>query len=1460
LSYGSSPASEHDGGAPEEFKKALAEIKNRISLLARQCEAITRRNGNVQQDRASDLPTDGVPQALAHFSRSLNAYYARRLEQISSTSQSTDVSRSLNGRHLGAANIAEAEKEFSGTPARDTRGGLGQLVDSQLASRLGGIVQELRSDFDSKIAGLTNKFERQISLSSGIRATEAAEREASLLAQIDKIAARLSDKYDREAQSLARNLEDQLKRSFSGESLGQRAHSEMFINEFVDKIDGRLAAITEQFSAELANMRKKTNAISADVDREIAGRANRKRSDFADAEGSVKKLQEHLDRCVSEITAFNIADAGKNDVKISEIDRTVSALGQRVDVLIASLAEAERANSARKTELVGSLESTVAALAERSHADSQSLARILGGNLLELTDATRAEAAKTTALIGSLDEKIAAFAEKGRTETESLTRTLGEQIEGDVLKLAENTRSELAQTITLLGALETKIAALADRGHEDSATLARTFQSSLQELSETSRAETDRTTGIARSLETKIAALGAQTQAESASLANTLSHQIENKAVRLTQNAHAESAKTTALVGSLEQKLVVLTQTGHAHSEALAKTLHQTTEAHAREFVENSRAEAVRTMSFIESLENQIATSSDISRAEAAKATALLDEKIAALGEKNKADSESLARILGQQIEHHVQGLTEYTRAEAARTSALVGSLEHTVTVLAEKGKADSESLARGLGQEIAGHVLHLTKNASATTAKTLDLIGSLEDRIATLAKQGRTDSESLARTLSQEIERHVLALTESTRAEAAATSALFESKIATLSGKVQADTELLANTLSRHIESSARQLAEGAQAEAAKTAALIGSLEAKIATMVERGSAESVALAQTLTQQIEAHAREHTETTRAEAAKTAALVKSLHESVSAVAEKSTADSELLRQNLGQQIEAHTLELAQSTRVEISNTNTLLDQKIAALAESGRAISESLAQTLSQKIETHVRELTANTREEAIRATNLFENKITALADKSQADTEALVRTLSQQIESRAFELSENTKTEAAKTTTELENKIAALAEQGRADTQDLARTLGLHIQTQGRELTENARAEAARTSAFLENKIAALAEMGQAETASLAKDLSHQIESHVRELTETTRADAAKTTALIGSLEEKIAALVEKNRAALELQATALGAQLKIQLVELSEANDAQTADLRKLLDTGIAAVEHSTAKSSEAGRAEFRSRFEEIDEQFRRRINELSQQNVAGTEALAETLRHRIDLGIAALIEGSRAESVAFESLLRTATEQIYRKVGALNDNFQSESKNSHKNIDALRISIDHQLDVLTESSQEHFTHLTDLTGGMVERLDVAETQLSHIEAAHAEQAQSLRQRSTNRAHSHAHTNGHASAAISDPAETIAAQDSEHLATRMYPTEANGHAVAADISAGVLAPSNGAGLALSGQIDDKSDSFHTEDPFDPIIATPERGLVSDIEGPSKRKPRIGYVRRWFGFNRAKY
>ena len=95
---------------------------------------------------------------------------------------------------------------------------------------------------------------------------------------------------------------------------------------------------------------------------------------------------------------------------------------------------------------------------------------------------------------------------------------------------------------------------------------------------------------------------------------------------------------------------------------------------------------------------------------------------------------------------------------------------------------------------------------------------------------------------------------------------------------------------------------------------------------------------------------------------------------------------------------------------------------------------------------------------------------------------------------------------------------------------------------------------------------------------------------------------------------------------------------QLKVQLAELSEANHAQTTELRKLLDTGIEEIEHSIATFSETSHAEFQSRFKALDEQFRRWLDELSQQDVARTEALAESLRHRIDLGVTALIEGSR------------------------------------------------------------------------------------------------------------------------------------------------------------------------------------------------------------------------------
>jgi hypothetical protein len=57
----------------------------------------------------------------------------------------------------------------------------------------------------------------------------------------------------------------------------------------------------------------------------------------------------------------------------------------------------------------------------------------------------------------------------------------------------------------------------------------------------------------------------------------------------------------------------------------------------------------------------------------------------------------------------------------------------------------------------------------------------------------------------------------------------------------------------------------------------------------------------------------------------------------------------------------------------------------------------------------------------------------------------------------------------------------------------------------------------------------------------------------------------------------------------------------------------------------------------------------------------------------------------------------------------------------------------------------------------------------------------------------------------------------------------------------------------------ALGVRPNGKSDSFHTDDPFDPVIATHEKVLVSSVDKSSKRKPRIGFARRWFGFNRGK-
>jgi hypothetical protein len=1580
LSHRGSSSSGGGGDDPEVVRSRLTEIKDRISVLARQCEDIARRNGSDQPHDADARLPNGVPQALAHFNRSLNSYFARRFDQLSADGGRPNVRRSSNGKHFPLAKAPETDGKVNGAapareehPAQDpsaiTSNGVPAAVDrsadtqfaeirksladiaqkiaeqsdrnqaqfktaledfkGHLASLVAGAGQELRLDFGSRIAALSERLYRQILSSEEIRSGVTAEGKA-LLDRLDRIAGLLSDKYHAEAQLLAANLEQQLKRSFSAVSLVQKSDFEVFINEFVDKIDSRLPAIAGKFSAELVDMRKSTKVVRADVDRENSGRGTVKRAEGLGAEVFVKKLQEHLDRRISEITGSNAADSSKNEqlimamgeqiqrelanlvdakrseaeafikdigervehrilaisqyqekadeklasvfdqavkgqiAKLGEIDRVIGALTERVDALMTTLAEAERASAARGAALAGSLETTAATLAQKGQAESQSLAQTFENTLLKHTNATRAEVAETAALVGSLDDKIAALAEKNRADAELLARRIRLQIESDVLKLAETTRTEIAQAIASVGTLEAKLAALADKEREDSAAL----QDSIQKLNEATSADGERTIGVVRALEGRLGALVEQTRSDLELLAKVLGQQIENQSQQLTESTQAQSDKTTALAVSFEHKLAAFAQSARSQSEALANALLQRIDSRAQELAENTQAEAVKTASFVESLGTDITRSNDVLRAETARAFASLEQKITAEAGKNSADSQRLAQDLGQQIERQAQALAGHTQNETARIAGLVGSLEQTVAALAERQQSDLKALADGLGQEIAGHVLRLNDSTRTAAAETRDLLGTLQDKLATLAEQGRSDLALFAQTLSQEIERRARDLTEYTRSETAAVRALFESKIADLSGKVEADTGSLRNALSRQIEDSVRQLAETARDDAAKTAMLIGSLETTIAGIIQSGFAASAELSRKLALQIESQtlassekirtesavqaalleqkiatsARELGDTARADAARTTTLIETLGESVKAGIESSKADAELLRRDLSQQIETTTSELAQRT-----------EQKIAALAKSSKEEAESLAQTLGQQIKTHALDLAETTRTETARATNLFEAKIAALADRSQADAEALTKAFTQQIEGRAAELSELTRAEAAKTTNTFENKLAALSDREQAAIQDLRRALSEQIDLKAQESTESARSETAKSTALLQEKITALGEDAQAQTASLAKTLREQIESHVRELSEAARNDNAKTTALIGSLDEKIVAFAEKNRVALEAQAATLAAQLKAQLTELIDANQAQNAEVKKLLDTRSEAIVTRIEALNESGLAEFQRQFKAIDEQFDRGLTDMSKQSAARTEALAETLRQRIDLGTTALIEGSRAESIAIESLLRTLTEQVYRKLVVFTDNFRSESAAGQKKLDALRESIDRRLETLAESSQEHLSRLTELTGTLGVRLDAAEGQLSRIDTTTTEAPDGVQPRTLQVAteeQSNEPTTTHLPIEISNGVKT---NGSGHaLITSASELHVSDEAIEKTVPAtNGTNGTNGTHLDTAEPVSLHAETPKIDDPFDPFDSTRAAALVADPKSSTKRKRRLGDLLR---------
>src|SRR5262249_3560475 len=147
-------------------------------------------------------------------------------------------------------------------------------------------------------------------------------------------------------------------------------------------LDQRIAELTASSAADGSKKEQLILAMGEQFQREVASLVDAKRGE---TEALAKDIGERIERQIlansqqqksaDEKRASEFDQAIKQQLgKLGEIDRFVAALGQRVDGLISSLAEVDRASSERGAALAGSLQSTVTALAQKGYADSQSLA------------------------------------------------------------------------------------------------------------------------------------------------------------------------------------------------------------------------------------------------------------------------------------------------------------------------------------------------------------------------------------------------------------------------------------------------------------------------------------------------------------------------------------------------------------------------------------------------------------------------------------------------------------------------------------------------------------------------------------------------------------------------------------------------------------------------------------------------------------------------------------------------------------------------------------------------------------------------------------------------------------------------------------------------------------------------------------------------------------------------------
>ena len=746
-----------------------------------------------------------------------------------------------------------------------------KAIDGESSRRFEALSENIRSEIDDTEKLIKTYHEQALERSSEVdahnkNASESLEK--TLGGQLANLAAELSERNRLDTGLLARKLDEQQKQWLSALSDIQKAQSESLIKESADKIDGRITDFAEKSSAELAKVEGIAKALGYQVDREMAARKISEQAYSSHGEALVKKLDEQIDRRITELTSHNRAEAANVATKL---ETHLTTLGGQIDRRMAEVADVSRAESeSRMRELGERIDRQIVALSERQYTETknaQKLVEALGetikARVADVVENNRIASKALAQEIGErLDLQVATLADSGRaavSSTQALIDSLAQRVDRCMAELAESHRVEAAKATARVEALgdkfESKLAALADQSRADSEssqTLGRQLESHILALTENSRTEaakaTARVEALGHELERKITALADKSRTASETLAKTVGEQLNQQITALTESNRAEAAKTTARVEVLGQefegKIAALADKGRTASETLAKTVAEQLKQQITALTESNRAEAAKTTARAEALSNE------------------LESKITALADKSHTASETLAK--------HISELTESNRAEATKTTAQVQALGHEleskITVLADKSRTASETLAKDVSEQLGRHISELTENNRAETAKTTARVEALghefEGKITALADKSRTTTETLAKTVSEQLKQQITVLTENNRAEAEKARALLEARsdeiedrIAALTEAARAGRDSLYKAIDEQLE---RKLGELTKMSRAKAEALVETLSEQIdlglTALRESGKAEFVAsesLLRTLTEQI---------------------------------------------------------------------------------------------------------------------------------------------------------------------------------------------------------------------------------------------------------------------------------------------------------------------------------------------------------------------------------------------------------------------------------------------------------------------------------------------------------------------------------------------------------------------------------------------------------------------------------